>query len=168
MPFFDNRAVEMREKTGRRPNRLVLGAKAYAVLKNHPELLERIKYSASSNAPAVVTQQVMAQLFDVEEVLIAESIYNTAAEGQTDAPEFIVDPKSALLLCATPSPSIKVPSAGYTFAWTGLVPGLNNAWGGVIYRGREELAHTDVIQIRATYDMRITASDLGVFLETLV
>jgi|SRR6185437_3989858 len=160
--FFDNRATEMREKTGRRPNRLVLGAKAYVTLKNNPAVVERIKYIAK-DAPAVVTPSILAALFDVEEVLIAESVENTAPEGAADEIKFIVDPKSALLCYAAPSPSIQTPSAGYTFAWTGLLPGVSNAWGGVLYRGREELAHTDILQIRATYDMEVTASDLGMF-----
>jgi hypothetical protein len=111
----------------------------------------------------VVTPGILAALFDVDQVLIAESVENAAAEGAAEEIKFIVDPKSALLCFAPPAPSINVPSAGYTFAWTGLLPGIPNAWGGIIERGREELAHSDVIQIRATYDMQITASDLGMF-----
>jgi hypothetical protein len=117
---------------------------------------------------AVVTPQILAALFDVSEVLIAESISNKAPEGAEDEIDFIVDSKSALLVYAAPSPSIYTPSAGYTFAWTGLIPGLTNAMGGVIQRGREELAHTDVLQIRIAYDMQATASDLGMFIEDAI
>jgi hypothetical protein len=161
--FFDALATQMRRTTGRRPNKLVLGADLYVALKNHAEVIERIKYTQSP--PAVITPGILAALFDVGEVLIAESISNSAKEGQEDNIGFIVDSKSALLLYAAPSPSIYTPSAGYTFAWTGLIPGVTNSFGGVIQRGREELAHTDVIQIRCAYDMQATAQDLGVFIE---
>jgi hypothetical protein len=161
--FFDQRSTEMREKTGKRPNKLVLGAKLYNVLKNHPELLERIKYNFSTGAPAMVTPSIMAQLFGVEDVLIAEAVENVAPEGKADNIKFIVDTESAMLVYAAPSPSIMTPSAGYIFAWTGLIPGVTNAMGGVLVRGREELAHTDVLQIRVAFDMQATATDLGMF-----
>lgn len=164
--LFDELATQMRRKTGRRPNKLVLGADLYVVIKNHPEVVERVKYTMSP--PAVVTPGILAALFDVEEVLIAESISNSAQEGQPDEIDFIVDSKSALLIYAAASPSIYTPSAGYTFAWTGLIPGVTNSFGGVIQRGREELAHTDVLQIRTAYDMRATAADLGVFIENAI
>lgn len=159
--FFDERATEMREKTGRRPNKLVLGANLYTVIKNHPEVTERVKYTMAP--PSIVTPGILATLFDVNEVLVAESIYNTAPEGAATTTQFIVNPENALLTYAAPAASITRPSAGYCFAWTGLIPGLQNAFGGVLSRGREELAHTDVLQIRATYDMQQTASDLGMF-----
>lgn len=161
--FFDERATEMRRKTGRRPNKLVLGADVYVAIKNHPKVVERVKFTMSP--PAVVTPGILATLFDVEEVLIAESISNKAPEGKEDNIDFIVDSESCLLVYAAKSPSIYTPSAGYIFAWTGLIPGVTNAMGGVIQRGREELAHTDVLQIRCAYDMRATASDLGMFIE---
>ena len=158
--FIDTVATTMRRKTGRRPNRLVLGAEVYNALKNHPAMLERIKYTEK----AVITTDLLASLFGIEQVLVAEGIYNKAPEGKAEETEFAIDPKSALLCYATPSPSLQTPSAGYTFAWTGLLAGVGNALAGVIIRGREELAHTDVLQIRTAYDMRATASDLGVFL----
>ncbi len=164
--FFDEVATEMRKKTGRRPNKLVLGAKTYYILKNHPEVVERIKYTISP--PAVVTPGILAGLFDVEEVLVAEAIYNTAAEGKTTSTAFIANETSWLMTYSAPAPSIQRPSAGYCFAWTGLIPGISNAFGGVLIRGREELAHTDVLQIRATYDMQQTASDLGIYGKTAV
>lgn len=159
--FFDERAVEMREKTGRRPNKLVLGPKLYVVLKNHPEVVERVKYTMG--APAIVTPKILAEVFDVQDVLVAEAVYNAAAEGKTENIGFITPKQDALLCYAAPAPSIQLPSAGYVFAWTGLIPGLSNALGGVLYRGREEFAHSDIFQIRATYDMAATATDLGMF-----
>lgn len=53
--FFDEKATEMQEKTGRRPNRIGLGANVYTALKNHPGILDRVKYGGSTANPASVT-----------------------------------------------------------------------------------------------------------------
>lgn len=161
--FFDELSTKMLEKTGRRPNKLILGAELWPVLKNHTEVVERVKYTMGP--PAVVSTDVLATLFQVDSVHVAGGVYNSAKEGKTESLSFILAPSDALLVYANPAPSITAPSAGYTFAWTGLIPGYSQAYGGVILRGREELAHTDIIQIRAAYDMVATATDLGIFLK---
>lgn len=157
--FFDQRRLAIAGNTGYAPNVLVLGTGAYRVLKNHPSVTDRIKYTQRG----IVTPDILAELFDVERVVIPMGVQNTAHEGQVDSIGYIVDPLSAMLVYAAPAPSLNSPSAGYTFAYTGLLPGYTNAFGGVIERGREELAHSDVFQIRAAYDQRIVASELGEF-----
>lgn len=157
--FFDQIRENVGGTTGYEPNVLVLGTTTYRVLKNHPDVVDRIKYTQRG----VVTPQILAQLFDVDQVLIPKGVVNAAPEGLADNIGYILAPTGAMMAYAAPAPTIQAPSAGYCFAWTGLVPGVTNAFGGVLERGREELAHSDVIQIRAAYDMQQTASELGVF-----
>lgn len=157
--FFDARRFEMAGKTGYKPNVLVLGPSTFRAIKNNKEVLDRIKYTQRG----IITTDILAALFDVERVVVPMAVVNSAEEGQTDSIDFISSKKGAMLVYAAPAPAINQPSAGYTFAYTGLIPGVTNAFGGVIERGREELAHSDVIQIRASYDMEITASELGQF-----
>lgn len=162
--FFDQRKIDMGSKTGYMPNTLVLGADVYRVVKNHEKVIDRIKYTQRG----IVTPEILAELFDVERVLIPFGVQNSAKEGAANSIDFIVGRKDALLVYTAPAPSISDPSGGYTFAYTGLIPGLTNAFGGVIERGREELAHSDIIQIRAAYDVQIVASDLGEFFHEAV
>src|SRR5208282_266162 len=157
--FFDQRGLDIMSKTGYKPNIIVLGADTYRVLKNHPAVVERIKYTQRG----IVTAEILAELFDVEQVLVPLGVYNSAQEGSADNINFIVNRKAALMVYAAPAPTITDPSGGYSFAWTKLLPGVTNAFGGVIERGREELAHTDVFQVRTAYTMGITAPDLGEF-----
>ena len=165
--FFGNRADEMQETTGRRPNVLVLGAKAYTGLRNNKELVERIKY-ISQQEPALVGRRAMAAAFEVDKIVVARAIYNEALEGSPANLKFIANPKAALMAFAPSGPSIDTPSAGYTFAWTNLVPGVADATAGVIYSGRYEAAWTSWYAIRAAYDMQRTASDLGMFFTKIV
>jgi hypothetical protein len=157
--FFDQRRVDVLSKTGYAPNTIVLGQDTYRVLKNHSSITDRIKYTQRG----IVTTDILAELFDVERVVVPGSVINNAHEGQTLSTDFIVNRKAALMVYAAPAPTINAPSGGYTFAYVGLVPGVTNAFGGVLERGRDELAHSDVIQIRAAYDMEVTASELGEF-----
>lgn len=162
--FIRGRAVDVGGKTGYRPNVIVFGALAYEAFINHPDVLDRIKYTQRG----VVTPDIVATLLDVPKVVTPRSVSNTAAEGQSDSIGYILNETNVLLAYAAPAPSIQEPSAGYTFAYTGLIPGVTNAYGGVIMRGREDLAHSDVLQIRASYDQEVVAADLGELFQTVV
>lgn len=162
--FIRGRANDVGGKTGYRPNTLVFGTLAYEAFINHPDVLDRIKYTQRG----LVTPEIVASLLDVNKVLVPRAVSNSAAEGQADSINYIASPTSVLLAYAAPAPSIQEPSGGYTFAYTGLLPGVTNAFGGVIMRGREELAHSDVLQVRASYDQEIVASDLGEVFQTVV
>ena len=160
IPFLRKLRWKVKSGTGYSPNNLVLGVDAYEALANHPEVLDRIKYTQRG----VVTTEILASLIDIDQVLVPSAVMNSAPEGAADDINFIANTTDALMAYAAPAPSIKAPTAGYTFAWTKLIPGATNAFGGVIERGREELAHSDVIQIRAAADQNLVASDLGVFI----
>jgi hypothetical protein len=93
-------------------------------------------------------------------------VVNTAKEGVADANSFIVGKTGALLAYAAPEPGIEVPSAGYTFAWTGLMAG-----GGLtaaVMRWREEANHSDFFEVRMALDTKIVSADLGVFYNNAV
>lgn len=162
--FFDQRIEAQGGATGYPPNTLVLGPAAYRGLKNNTHIMDLIRYTQRG----ILTTDLLAELFGVDRVLVARSVYNSAAEGQADSINYIVDSKSALLVYAAPSPTIDEPSGGYTFAWTGLIPGAANAMGAVIERGREDLAHSDVFQGRMAIDPEIVAPELGTFYSAVV
>jgi hypothetical protein len=112
----------VKQGTGKFPNRFVLGARVWEVLKNHDEVVQRIKYTQRG----VVTTDLLASLIappgvDDFQVLVAAAIQNTATQGATDSFSFITPTKDALLLYAEPQPGIMVPSAGYLFTWVGLL-----------------------------------------------
>ncbi len=161
--FVEERCNEMESKTGFRPNVVVFGTDAYTVTRNNKEVLERVKY-ISDKEPALFGQRAMAAAFGVDKVLIAKAVFNSAPEGAAEKIEYIANPSSMLLAYAAPAPSIDTPSAGYTFAWTKLVPG-GNATAGAIYSGRQESAWTDWYAIRTAYDQKQVSSDLGMYLE---
>lgn len=163
--YFDDIATEIQQKTGRRPNKLGLGVNTFNALKEHPEILERVKFGGTSANPAAVTREVLAQLFQVKKVVVFSSIYNTADYGEEEDMQFICDADSAIFAYATDTPSIEEPSAGYIFSWDML--GDGNYIPTLQYEG-EGGTHSEFLESLYASDMKVTAPDLAAFLSECV
>jgi hypothetical protein len=164
-PFHDitNAAIGIAQKTGFRPNTLVLSPFAFNSLRHHPDVLDRIKYTQRG----VVTTEIMAGLFDVARVFVPWGVINYAAEGVPGDDDFeFVFGKSALLCYANPTPSILQPSGGYIFSWTGFLGAGQE--GNRIKRFRMEHLSADRVEGEMAFDARLVASDLGVFFHNAV
>lgn len=156
---IDEAKDDMHELTGKMPNTLVLGAGVRRTLRSHPDIADRIKYTQVG----IADEDILAQLFEVDNVVVARSIYNAAMEGATDDFTYIVDKTAMWLGYIEPNPGLDSPTAIAYWAWTGLIPGQTNAIGGVIERGRDDRAHSDYFQGRMAWGLTQVAEDLGVF-----
>jgi hypothetical protein len=149
------------ERTGYEPNKLTIGQKVYDALVEHPDLIDRVKYSGGvgNGTPAKITRQALAALFEVDEVLVAKAIQNTGAEGAAEASSFIGG-NHALLTYSPPAPGLMTPSAGYTFSWTGYM-GQGNEFG--VATKRIPMAHleSDRVEAGMAFDHKLVAADLG-------
>lgn len=150
------------QNTGFRPNTLVCGVQVFNALKDHPSIVDRIKYTSSDVASA----DIIARLLEVDRVLVAESIQNTAGEGATFTGAFNFG-KQALLCYAAPNPSTLAPSAGYTFSWRGGVSG-NAGFDIGIKNLPMNALDADRIEGETAFDMKVVGSDLGYFFTSIV
>ena len=146
--------------TGKKPNKLGLGPDAFKALLDHADVLERIKYTGGSGNPAVVNELTLAQLFGLDEVVVLWGVENTAVEGAASDSHGFINAKDALLVYTNPAPSIMKPSGGYTFMWTGLIPG---GQGQIIRRIPAPLLDSDRIEIEGAWDFEVVGPDLGIF-----
>lgn len=158
--FVADRAMEMLEKTGRKPNRMAIGANVMSALRKHSAILDRIKYGGTSANPAQVNVNALKSLFEMDHLTVMQSIHNQAKQGQEADMKFIADPNAILLAYAPETPSIKEPSAGYIFQWDML--GDGQIMPIFQYKG-ENGTHTEFIEGLMAYDMKKTADDLAVF-----
>lgn len=62
----------VRSKIGKRPNTVVIGAAVWAMLRMHPKIVDRMKYTGRD----VATTELMAQLFGVKNVVIGDAVYD--------------------------------------------------------------------------------------------
>lgn len=155
--------VQMAGETGYKPNTLVLSPVAFNALKNHFDILDRIKYTQKG----IVTEDLLATLFGVERVFVAWAVVNSAVKGATDNVGFIMG-KHALLCYSNPRPALKKPSAGYIFAWTGLEG--SGAYGNRIVRLPMDMLGlgTERIEGEIAFDAKQICKDLGVFFKDIV
>jgi len=151
-------------RTGFRPNKLVIGREVYDALLDHPDIVGRLDRGQTTGA-AVVMRANLAALFELDEVLVMDSVFNSATEGAADSIGFIGG-KSALLVYAAPSPGLYTPSGGYTFAWTGLMGA--GALGMRMKRIRMEERESDRLEIQMAFDQKLVSADLGQFYITAV
>lgn len=156
-------AVKMAGETGFKPNTLVLSPYAFNALKNHEDILDRIKYTQKG----IVTADLLATLFEVDNVYVAWSVVNSAKKGAANAVDFIMG-KHALLCYSAPRPALRTPSAGYIFAWTGLEGA--GAYGNRIVRLPMDMLGlgTERIEGEIAFDAKQICSDLGVFFKNIV
>lgn len=158
--------VKMGERTGYKANTLVLSPYVFNALKNHPDILDRIKYTQKG----IVTTDLLATLFEVDNVYVTWAVQNTGAKGTgtgTTALSFVMG-KHALLMYVEKSPGLKKPSAGYTFAWTGLKGA--GAFGNRVVRIPMPWLGMDTERVEGemAFDMKTIGTDLGTFMKDLV
>ncbi len=166
-PFDDilaeNETIE--EATGFTPNKFVMGAQVWRVLQNHPDFVDRVTGIGGRDLPAKVMLQALAELLELEEVMVARAVENTAAEGAAEVSAYLNSKVDALLVYANPAPAIEMPSGGYTFWWTGLIGG---AEGQRIKSFRMDPLMSDRIEIDQAFDQKLISSELGVFFDNVV
>jgi hypothetical protein len=166
-PFTDIETQQtfILQNTGFMPNRLVLSWLAYQALRKHPLVIDRIKYTSQPDAKSI-TPQMLAAMFDIDEVVVAKAVYNSAAEGLAGTYNFIVG-NVALLCYAAESPGLMEPTAGYTFGWQGFT-GLN----GLGIRSNQIPMNwlgmgTIRDECEMAFDMKVVGASLGVLFSNI-
>jgi hypothetical protein len=169
-PIKDIRTAktDMLESTGFEPNTMVVGQRVMNALVDHPDIVDRIKYSGSvgNQNPARTTVQALSQLFDIDRILVMRGIQNTAAEGEPNVHSFIGG-NNALLAYVPQTPGLMTPSAGYTFTWSGY-QGVANEFGVSVERRERDIIKATEIECEMAYVHKMVASDLGVMFNSIV
>lgn len=151
--------------TGFLPNTLVLSYDAADALIDHPDFVDRVKYTSRDS----VTPEMIAKYFDIERVFVLKAVENTGKKGQANQMNF-AHGKHALLCYVADEPAIDTPSAGYTFSWDyAPLPELKGEQNGLaIRRFRMENLRSDRIEGDISWDDKVVGADLGYFFSNCV
>jgi hypothetical protein len=143
--------------TGQEMSDLLIGRAVYSKLKNHPDLIERIKYTQK----AILSADLIASLLDVKRLHIGKAIKAATKEGQTATYSYIFG-KHALGMYVPDSPGLRTPAAGYTFTWS--------KFGGLSYirRLRDDKGQYDRIEGHTFFDQKYVSADCGFFLADVI
>lgn len=70
----------VRSQVGRRPNTLVLGPPVFTALKQHPKIVDRLKYTQRE----IATPELLAALLGVSRVLVGDAVHVNASGAMVD------------------------------------------------------------------------------------
>jgi hypothetical protein len=144
--------------TGMVPNRAVMSRQVFNALRRHPLILERVSMTGTGGRDArVINAEILAQVFDLERVLIADTQYNSAKEGAS----VDIDPvwsDSVLIYHYRPGPELEMPRLGAILNWEAM------ALPRQITRYREARIKSDVFQCTEYVDEVVMSAPSGYLL----
>jgi hypothetical protein len=140
-------------------NVMVVSRTVYEVLKQHNEIKAAIKISSEDSR----WPQLLAALFDVEQLVVAKAVINNAPEGQ-DADVSEIWDDSVVLAHVDLSEDLKAVSFGRTF----IVADEENPSGVTVEAYRQEELKSTVVRARQMTDEKLTAPAAGFCLKDVL
>lgn len=166
-PFLavDQKKSTIEQSTGVMPNRILMSRYTFLTLRNHPKLIDRVKYT-SNGLRTPLTADQLAEAFDVEKVVIAAGLKQANPEGRADSLSYIHG-KNVVLYYKPARPGKRQVALGYTFVWmvevapNGRMQGniTSQAGGFLVRRYRWERRRSDIIGVEYYYDQRFVDSN---------
>lgn len=147
------------DSTGLEANSMVLGKIVNKALRNHPDIIDRIKHVQGATLAAI--DQALAAVFGVDNYWVAKASYNSANEAAAFSGSAIIG-DDCLVCHVDPTAGIFGATAGKTFTWA---PG---GGGGIADSYRDESRDADIIKTKSQWDQKATATDLGYFFADVV
>lgn len=142
--------------------KMLVGALVDQRLKDHPDITDRFKYGADSANPAIITNKLLAQLFEVDSYEVANSVFTADEEGTAEASATYSDvvTDDVLIYWTPPAGELMAPSAGYLFNWFSAAGGQSALT--FSRKGTEERQRYDWVEVHGYLDWVVTNVDAGV------
>ena len=145
--------------TGIDPNTMSMGYIVYQALVNHPDILDRLKYTARADMSTI--EAALAALFGKTNLWVGKASYTNTNEAAAFSASAIID-DDCLVCHVDPGAGLFGLTSGKTFFWQ---PGGGM---GSIYRDPPRRNHGDDFQHKEQWDQKVTASDTGyIFLDVV-
>ena len=145
------------------PNIAIFGKSAWRVVRQHPKILDAVKGATRSQSAGggVVSKEQMANLLEVETVLVGRGKFNTASRGITPAVFADLWGDSVSFLKVLPNPSPRTVTFGCSLTET--LP-MTRSWPdpSIGPKGGE------MIKTLYNVDEKIKASDLGALINDVI
>lgn len=142
-----------------RPSAMVIGRAAYSVLVRHPKIVKAVLGNAGDSG--IARRQDIADLFELQKVLVGEGFVNTAKKGQA-ASMARVWGKHIALIYQNPTADV---SRGTTF---GLTAQFGSRIAGAKADSDIGLKGGQRVRVGESVKELVTANDLGYFLQNAV
>lgn len=147
------------DRTGVWPDTLCLSYKLFRYLRQTDQVLNNISASGAGDRIRArdITTQMLAEVFDLDKILIAGGSRNTAAKGQDVAVAQIWD-KTRMFVCkSADGMDLKDPCIGRTFHWSQD----GSTIGGTVESYWEENKRSDIYRVRHETHEKLIYAELG-------
>lgn len=130
--------------SGMKPNALTIARTTWRNLKRCAQIIDQIKYTFPGADINSMSTAQMAHILDIDEIIVAGSVYNAAKKGQDASVTDLWSNEYALLTrIAGANDDLTEPCFGRTFLWTDDSP-TNE----VVESYRDEGVRGDVVRVR--------------------
>ena len=155
------RRIQQRTGMMRSKLKLIVTPDVDDTLTEHAQVIDRVKYTSGQT----VNSKTLAMLFNIGSYEVIEAIGDLAKEGLTKDMQFVGGSGNALLVYVNPTPSLKMPSGGYTFSWKKRNGGTAAPQ---VKKFRMEHLESDRIETAMNYDMKVVSADCGIFFKDVL
>jgi hypothetical protein len=135
------------------PNVAIIPYLVMSMLEDHPDIIERIKYSER----AVLTPEIIAAIFGLQRVIVPGVGVGSGAAGASGASISVgyLWGDDVVLAWVPQRAGLRIPSFGYEFTWA--------QQGGVqvVDRWREEKRKSDLIRVSRRYDLKLVGVEIN-------
>lgn len=142
-----------------RPNLMVLGREVFSALSTHPSIVQALYPNSGGNG--IVSPQQLANLFDVERVLIGNTWVNSAKRGATPVLQRAWGKHIALLYINPSATTNDMPTFGVTAE-------LGSRFSGMIAQPEVGYGGSNLIRVGERVKELIIANDLGYFIKNAI
>jgi hypothetical protein len=153
------------DASGLWPNALIINRRVFRNLRNLDQIIDRINSEGAGNAskPSDITTAMLAQVFDLDYVIVAGTSKNGAKEGQTASPTQIWSSEYAMVCRIATGNDMREPCIGRTFHWSND----GSSIGGTVESYRDEAIRGNVIRVRHDVDEVIMYPQAGHLLSNI-
>lgn len=150
-PISDFRTAQrtIHSKLFQPPNTAIIPWLVMSTLEDHPDFIERIKYSERG----IVSQELISALFQIPEVVVPGTGIQTSAAGQAVTLGYLWA-KDIVMAYVPARPGQKIPAFAYEFVW-----GYPGAGAQAVERWSEIRRKSDLVRVGRRYDVKMTAVD---------
>lgn len=134
------------------PNTAVIPYQVMAVLEDHADFIERIKYSQAG----IVTADIIAAVVGLQKIVVPGIGYNSATNPNQTVSLAYLWGKDVVLAWVPPRAGLKTPAFAYEFNWR--FPGGRDQ---VVVRWRDNNRESDIVRVKRRYDLKMIATDEG-------
>lgn len=148
---IDARKESILQNAGVYPNTGYLGLQVWNKLKEHPLLIDKIKYTGKG----ILSEEAFASMVEIQKILVGRAIRNTAAEGATFSGSFIWG--KHMVLEYKEAPGVESRLGVLTFAWDeGGV-----AFPRAVETYEEKQSRSNIIRTFAHWQVKVVESQYG-------